>query len=163
MHEQFGSNARLTEMQSALGRIGLRRLPSRIAARSRIASRLQAALADQTVFHTAAVPERLQPAWYRYYCQVNPDGLGAGWDRDRVLLALSEAGVPAGSGACPQLQRERAFADHLHPDDPPTPAAQCLGERSVALAIHHAMTVQELDRIDAALRQVASAAAAQQD
>ncbi|MEO0972669.1 MAG: DegT/DnrJ/EryC1/StrS family aminotransferase, partial [Pseudomonadota bacterium] len=158
VHEAVGGNARLTEMQSALGRIGLARLQERVGARRRLAERLQGALEGQSTIVARRPPTHLGPAWYRFYCQVDPAALASGWSRDRVLLALADAGVPAGSGACPTLQRERAFEGHRLPADVHTPGAEQLGERSVALAIHHAMDEAHIGQMCAALQRIGRSA-----
>ena len=78
LHERFGSNFRLTELQSAIGRIQLQRLPEWRAIRTRNALLLADALADLTAVRVPLPPEHLTHAWYKFYAFVQPEALADG-------------------------------------------------------------------------------------
>ena len=74
----YGSNFRLTELQSAIGRIQLQRLPEWTAARTRNALLLAEALADCSAVREPLPPEGITHAWYKFYAFVKPDALAEG-------------------------------------------------------------------------------------
>ena len=95
LHERFGSNFRLTELQSAIGRIQLQRLPEWTAARTRHALLLAEALGDLSAVRVPLPPAGIEHAWYKFYAFVEPEALALGWIRDRILSEVTEAGYPA--------------------------------------------------------------------
>ena len=122
LHESFGTNWRLTEMQSAIGRIQLRRMPEWHAARAANAAALTEALEP---FAGEGGPVRLatlgsgnirefdngtRHAWYKYYAYVRSENLKDGWDRDRIAEAITAAGIPCMQGSCSEIYLEKAFA-----------------------------------------------------
>ena len=48
-------------------------------------------------------------AFYRLGAYVVPDALASGWDRDRILRAISAEGVAVQYGSCAEIYREDAF------------------------------------------------------
>ena len=68
----YGSNFRLTEFQSAIGRIQLQRLPEWTAARTRNALLLAEALGDLPAVRVPLPPECIEHAWYKFYGFVKP-------------------------------------------------------------------------------------------
>lgn len=160
LHDRFGSNFRLTEMQSAIGRVQLRRLPEWRACRQRQATRLSEALADLAAVRVPLPPAHVEHAWYRFHAFVRPGALAAGWSRDRILAELEALGLPALSGSCSEIYRERSFlAAGLAPAQP-LPVARHLGETSLMLPLAPTLPDGELERWIAGLRRVLAAAAA---
>lgn len=162
LHESFGTNWRMTELQSVIGRIQLTRMPDWHVKRARNAARITAALAP---FAGESGPVRLpQPccadcncdqdggcrsAWYKYYAFVRPENLAPGWDRDRIAAEISGLGVPCMQGSCSEMYLEKAFDDTgLRPDDR-LPAARELGETSLMFVVHPTLT--DVDMIKTAI------------
>ena len=160
VHDGFGSNWRLTESQSAIGRIQLGKLLGWIDGRRRLAEQLNAGLADVEALRIPSPPERVGHAYYRFYLFVRPERLEVGWDRDRILTAIVEEGVPIATGSCSEMYLERAFDGR--PDRPADrlPVAKALGETSLALALHPALGSTEIEDMIAAIRKVMGQAAA---
>ena len=75
LHETFGTNMRLTEMQSAIGRIQLRRLPDWVATRRRNAAILTKAFAKITALRVTVPPEDVFHSYYKYYAFLRPEML----------------------------------------------------------------------------------------
>ena len=166
LHDRFGTNWRLTEMQSAIGMIQLRRMADWTALRQRNATILLAALAP---YAGEDGPARL-PAprcagcdggctdsgchhgWYRFYVFVRQSGLADGWSRDRIVSELQNFGVPCMQGSCSEIYLERAFEeDDSHPITR-LETARRLGETSVAFLIHPTID-------DATMAEIAASAA----
>ena len=160
LHDGFGSNWRLTESQAAIGRIQLGKLDTWRERRLALARRLDSGLADLPGLRLPAGPSRLGLAYYRYYIHVRPEALAPAWDRDRILVALSAEGVPVLSGSCSEMYLEHAFDDRPERPAERLPIARELGETSLALALHAALTEREVDDVIAAFQKVVARATA---
>lgn len=153
LHESIGTNWRMTEMQSAIGRIQLGRMPGWHAARTRNAQLLADALAP---FAGEGGPVRvpLPPcpgcrcaagagcthAFYRFYAYVRPENLGPGWNRDRIAAEITGRGVTCMQGSCSEIYREKAFDGTGWRPAAPLPHAQALGETSLMFLVHPTIT-----------------------
>ncbi|HSV91822.1 MAG TPA: DegT/DnrJ/EryC1/StrS family aminotransferase, partial [Desulfobacterales bacterium] len=105
VHDSFGTNWRMTEMQAALGRRGMTHLPAWLERRRRSARILDGALADIPAIRTAVPAEGTAHAYYKYYAYLRPERLREGWSRDRVASAVVAEGVPCFTGTCPEIYR----------------------------------------------------------
>jgi len=144
LHERFGSNFRLAELQSAIGRIQLQRLPEWTAIRTRNALLLAEALGDLPAVRVPLPPEHLTHAWYKFYAFVQPEALADGWRRDRILSEITALGYPALSGSCSEIYLEKCFQDAgLAPADR-LPVARELGETSLMFLVHPTITPEQM-------------------
>lgn len=160
LHTTFGSNFRMTEMQAAVGRIQLGRMPQWHAARARNAARLRAASQAAPGLRAPAVPEHMEHAWYRYYAFVEPEKLKAGWTRDRIIQEIVAKGVPCYSGSCPEVYLEKAFDNTGFRPGQRLPVARELGETSLMFLVHPTLTEIEIDKTCAAIHDVMTQAVA---
>jgi dTDP-4-amino-4,6-dideoxygalactose transaminase len=154
LHDRFGSNFRITELQSAIGRIQLHHLPEWTAARTRNAMQLAAALADLPVVRVPLPPEGFEHAWYKFYAFVKPDALSAGWSRDRILSEISALGYPAFSGSCSEIYLERCFLEAGLAPSERLPVARMLGETSLMFLVHPTITLEQMSGYADAVRSV---------
>lgn len=144
LHQRFGSNFRLTEIQSAIGRLQLQRLPDWTRVRQAHAQTLIDALAGIPVLRLPLPPEHLTHAWYKFHAYVIPEALAPGWSRDRLLADLQNAGVPAFSGSCSEIYRERCFQEAGFAPHQPLPVAHQLGETSLMFLVHPTITAEQM-------------------
>ncbi len=144
LHERFGSNFRLTELQSAIGRIQLERLPEWAAARTRNALLLAEALGDLPAVRVPLPPDGIEHAWYKFYAFVKPEALAEGWSRDRILSEITEAGYPAFSGSCSEIYLEKCFQDAGLAPAERLPVARLLGETSLMFLVHPTITPEQM-------------------
>jgi dTDP-4-amino-4,6-dideoxygalactose transaminase len=134
----------MTEMQAALGRQQLERLPEWLAARRRNAAILAAGLRRLSLLRVPEPPEHVGHAWYKFYAFGRPDRLARGWTRDRIMAAIADRGVPCFSGSCSEIYREHAFAERgLAPQRPRT-VARALGATSLMLLVHPTLTPEDM-------------------
>ncbi len=144
LHERFGSNFRLTELQSAIGRIQLQRLPEWTSARTRNALLLADALADCSAVRVPLPPEGITHAWYKFYAFVKPDTLADGWSRDRILSEIASLGYPALAGSCSEIYLEKCFQEAgLAPAERLTMARE-LGETSLMFLLHPTIIPEQM-------------------
>lgn len=145
------ANWRLTEFQSAIGRAQLRKLPVWLELRRRNANILAAGLKNIAGLRIPPSPANVEPAWYRFYAFLLPKHLLSGWNRDLIIAAINAEGVPCHAGCCPDVTREKAFGQN-QPED--HPAAQKLGETSLAFPVHPTLNIDEMDAVVQAVTKV---------
>ncbi len=181
VHESFGTNWRMLEMQAVIGRIQLRRMSDWSAARARNARAIWAACAE---FEAVRVPglgcsgccgdgSRVKPgmtveslsctrqdslgcehAHYKCYAYVQPERLAAGWTRDRIVEAIMAEGVPCYQGSCSEVYLEKAFDGTGWRPEVRLPVARALGETSVMFLVHPTLTQVEIDKTCEVIRKV---------
>ena len=146
----FGTNWRMLEMQAAIGRIQLRRMPGWTAQRTAHAAALQHAMLPFAgpggVLHLPAVPSHSVHAHYKWYAYVRPEHLAPGWSRDRIIEAVSAQGVPCYQGSCSEVYLEKAFDNTGWRPAQRLPVARQLGETSLMLLVHPTLTAIEIDK-----------------
>ena len=151
LHEGFGSNYRLTEIQGAIGRLQLRELDRWVTKRRENARQLNQRVAEIPALRTTLPPDDLIHSYYKFYAFVRPSKLRTGWSRDRILTALEAEGLPGLSGSCPEIYREKAFEDQVFSV---LPVARRLGETSLMLPVHPTLEASDIDDMVGALRKI---------
>ncbi|GAB6165223.1 DegT/DnrJ/EryC1/StrS aminotransferase family protein [Thermostilla marina] len=136
LHDSIGTNWRMTEMQAAIGRVVLRKLPDWVTRRRRLADRLTAALKGHPAVRVPVPTDMFEHAYYKFYFFVQPGRLLPGWNRDRVIQALLAEGIPCGTGICPEIYLEGAFRRRGSRPVWRLPVAKELGETAVMLQVH---------------------------
>lgn len=153
VHRGFGSNWRMTEMQSALGRVLLRKLDARVAQRRRHAAVLDAAFAQLPALRVVKPAAEVECAYYKYYVYVRPEKLASGWTRDRILEAINAEGIPVSTGGCTEIYLEDAFPPQWKPASR-FPIARELGETGMMFQVHTTLTEVDMRETAAAVEKV---------
>jgi dTDP-4-amino-4,6-dideoxygalactose transaminase len=138
-----GYNYRMTDIQAAIGREQLKRLPDIIARRRALAERYREALDG-----LEGVTPPFEPAWARSNWQSYCVGLPQGVDQRQVMQAMLDAGVATRRGIM-NMHQERAHADVALPHS--LLRSQIARDRSVLLPLYAQMTVDEQDKVISAL------------
>jgi dTDP-4-amino-4,6-dideoxygalactose transaminase len=160
LHESFGTNWRMLEMQAVIGRIQLGRMPDWTAKRQANALRLSQALlvfsGTEGVlrlpkFGCASCPGQCGAAGcthaqYKFYVYVCPENLAPGWSRDRIVQAINASGVPCYQGSCSEVYLEKAFDGTGWRPPERLPVAQELGETSLMFLVHPTLTDAEITK-----------------
>jgi hypothetical protein len=143
LHDSFGTNWRMTEMQSAIGRIVLRRVPHWLARRRRFASLLDENLIGLPGLRIARPGREIEHAYYKYYAFVCPEALRPSWNRDRIMQAVNAQGVPCSVGSCSEIYLEKAFMPELRNMER-LPIAKELGETSLMFMVHPTLSDEHI-------------------
>lgn len=153
LHESFGTNWRLTEMQSAIGRVALKKVRSWIETRRSYAQMLTDAFREIPGIRITVPPTVVDHAYYKYYAFVDPDSLRTGWNRDRIMESVCAREVPCFSGSCSEMYMEKAFPESCRPVTR-LPVAQELGETSLMFLVHPTLRPEHMERTIVAVRSV---------
>ncbi|AHZ68780.1 putative aminotransferase [Pseudomonas mandelii JR-1] len=154
LHESFGTNWRMLEVQGVIGRIQLRRMAQWRASRINYAERIWSQARDLKGLRVPAVSENCAHAAYKCYVFVEPQQLKADWSRDRILSEISALGVPCFSGSCSEVYLEKAFDDTGWRPEARLPVAKELGETSLMFLVHPTLTEAEIDKTCEVIRTV---------
>ena len=155
LHESFGTNWRMIEVQAAIGRIQLRRMAAWSARRTWIANEIRNALAPFASAVRLPVPgEGFTHAYYRQYAYVRPQGLKNGWTRDRIIDECVARGAIVMQGSCSEVYLERAFDNTPWRPAHRMPVARELGETSLMFLCHPTLTDEEVARIASVVAEV---------
>lgn len=169
LHESFGTNWRMTEMQAVLGRIQLTRMPEWTAKRTANAQAILDACAnwEDKGYLSAPVMEQTPGfedcihAYYKLYVYVQPDNLPKDWSRDRIIEEINERGVPCYSGSASEVYLEKAFDNTGFRPETRLPVAKQLGETSLMFLVHPTLTADEINQtiqaIDSVFAKIADA------
>lgn len=187
LHESFGTNWRMLEMQAAIGRIQLHRMSDWASIRQANAAALMAAFEPfsgangpvripqlgcggkfngitdtcTTCFGSSRVEffeKRCVHGWYKFYAYVRPENLASGWTRDRIIETINAHGVPCYYGSCSEVYLEKAFDNTGFRPTQRLPVAKELGETSLMFLIHPTLTNSEISKSCTVIQKVMSQA-----
>jgi dTDP-4-amino-4,6-dideoxygalactose transaminase len=145
LHESFGTNWRLTEMQSAIGRIQLKRMGQWFEKRNTNANAIALSLANFDCIRITEIPDYIEHAHYKYYAFIKPELLNEGWTRDRIVNEVNAAGVPCFQGSCSEVYLEKAFDNTSFRPKQALSIAKELGETSLMFLVHPTLTADEIE------------------
>lgn len=160
LHESFGTNWRMMEMQAVVGRIQLKRMPEWHRIRLEYASRIWDNARRLPALRVPEVPQHIVHAAYKTYVFVEPQALKADWNRDRILHEINAAGVPAYSGSCSEVYLEKAFDGTPWRPQTSLPVAKALGETSLMFLVHPTLTDANIARTNEVITSVVQQASA---
>ena len=143
VHDSFGTNWRMTEMQAAIGRIQLQKLDTWVRQRRNNAAALASMLGSLPGVSTPAPGGDFYHSFYKLYVTLDSEFLRVDWNRDRIVKDIARAGMPCLAGICPEMYREQAFTK-AGLASAPLRAAQYLGERSMLLLVHPTLSAEDL-------------------
>lgn len=157
LHDSFGTNWRMMEMQAVIGRIQLKKMDEWTKIRTQNAKILRDALTQfageqqflripDIEFHQVMGGDSVH-AYYKYYVYVRPENLPENINRDSILNALNEKKIPCFSGSCSEIYLEKAFDNHPSRPNVRLTVAKELGETSLMFLIHPTLTTTEMQTI----------------
>jgi dTDP-4-amino-4,6-dideoxygalactose transaminase len=143
-YPELGYNYRLTDIQAAVGREQLKRLPEILRRRRRLADRYHQLLAG-----IPGLRPPTEPAWARTNWQSYCVWLPEGCDQRRVMQQLLDAGIATRRGVmC--AHREPAYTTVYGPQS--LPVSEAAQDHTIVLPLYPQMTEADQDRVVAALR-----------
>jgi dTDP-4-amino-4,6-dideoxygalactose transaminase len=146
LHESFGTNWRMTEMQAAIGRIQLKRMPYWHKKRLSNANSIWITAKQCKGLRVPVIPNYIEHAAYKCYVFVELGRLNKDWSRDRIIREISALGVPCYSGSCSEVYLEKAFDDTKFIPKERMANARKLGEASLMFLVHPTLTEDEIQQ-----------------
>lgn len=161
LHESFGTNWRMLEVQAVLGRLQLQKMAEWTERRTQIADQMMTAL-DQfpDILRVPKPKADMTHAYYRLYAYVRPEALAAGWSRDRIVAECTALGAPVFQGSCSEVYLEKAFDGRDFRPKGRLPNAKALGENSLMFLTHPNITDHHINSVNDVLCGVLSQASA---
>lgn len=141
--DRAGFNYRMSDVQAAIMRVQLRRLPELLAARTAIAEGYHERLADLEGISLPVVLEDRTHPWQSYLLTAGPE-----LDRDAIVTGLRGRGVGSNFGT---------YASHVQPVYGSTqecPVSARLFRTQFALPMHANLTSDDVDYVAEQLREV---------
>ena len=154
LHDSFGTNWRMMEMQAVIGRLQLKEMLQWTEKRIENMSRIWNAFENSPYFTVAKPSSDYVHAAYKCYVQVNVDALPEGWSRDRIMAEINALGVPCFSGSCSEVYLEKAFDNTSWRPEQRLVQAQQLGETSLMFLVHPTLSEMSMDKTIAAITTV---------
>lgn len=146
LHESFGTNYRMTEMQAAIGRIQLERMDQWHETRFVYSRKIWESAKKLDSLRVPDIPDYIEHACYKCYVFVEPEKLKPDWDRDRIMNAITAEGIPCFSGSCSEVYLEKAFEETGWRPEERLPCAKELGETSLMFMVHPTLSEDEIDK-----------------
>lgn len=146
LHESFGTNWRMLEVQGVIGRIQLRRMAEWRESRFSHAQRIWSQARQLKGLRVPPVPDDCAHAAYKCYVFVETQQLKSDWSRDRIISEITALGVPCFSGSCSEVYLEKAFDETGWRPASGLPVAKELGETSLMFLVHPTLTDAEIDK-----------------
>lgn len=159
LHESFGTNYRMTEIQAVIGLSQLKKMPKWTLMRTSNAHLIQESL-EQFSGNNGIVRvcqlkgEGNVHAYYKFYTYVRDENLAKGWHRDRIINEINNRGIPCFSGSCPEIYLENAFNNtNLRPKER-LPIAKKLGETSLVFLVHPTISKEDIESACSVIKNV---------
>lgn len=154
LHQSIGTNWRLTEIQAAIGRQQLKKLPAWHAQRIKNASVLAREFKKNPALRVIEPPANIEHAYYKYDVFIVTDKLKKDWNRDRIMTALNEHGIPCFTGSCSEIYLETAFDGYGKQPKERLPVARVLGETGLTFLVHPTLGYGEMKHVCSVVKKV---------
>ena len=160
LHDAFGTNARMTEVQAAIGRLQLRKLNKWVLLRNRNSNILKKELSEVNAlfipnFRCASCTSECKKkktneklclhANYKFYAYVRKSHLKRGWSRNRIIDELNTKHTPCFQGSCSEIYREKAFSKICKQKR--LTNARAMSENSIMFLVHPTLKISEMKKM----------------
>lgn len=168
LHNSFGTNYRMMEIQGAIGRYQLKLLPEwnkkRVINQEKIWEYCQSIpglrVPNFKCYSCSCDNSNTscRHAAYKAYVFIEPKELKNNWNRDKIIDSINNLGVPCYSGSCSEVYLEEAFQASNFKPKKRLEVAKELGETSLMFLVHPTLTNDEIEKTCNAIKVVMSEA-----
>ena len=146
IHETFGTNWRMTEMQAVIGQIQLRRMSEWQDKRIKNAEKIWKTAKQFKGLRVPIVHSYIEHAAYKCYVFVDINFLKTDWSRERIIEEINMLGVPCYLGSCSEVFLEKSFDKTGFKPQYKLPNASRLGKESIMFLVHPTLTDAEIKK-----------------
>lgn len=146
LHDSFGTNWRMLEIQAAVGLKQLEKMPNWTETRRTYAEQILAVARQFSSLRVPSIPDYIEHAFYKCYVFVEPQQLKSSWNRDRIIDAINQHQVPCFSGSCSEVYLEKAFDNTTFRPQRALTTAIELGHTSLMFLVHPTLQQHEIDK-----------------
>ena len=155
----FGTNLRLTEIQSLAGIEQLKDLKKIQKKREKMALEFhKITLKYKNYIESYFPPSEIRSAWYRFYFFVRPNIKNKKLIRFKIIKELKKMNIKCFTGTCPEIYLEKSFKNLKNFKHKRLKNCKTLGETSIALDVNHTISSyqhkKDLDKIDKTLKKI---------
>jgi dTDP-4-amino-4,6-dideoxygalactose transaminase len=175
LHESFGTNARMMEIQAVIGRIQLKRMAEWTLQRNLnseiLTKELECFLGPNGLLRIPTFACNIEcsrsakkcqtkesgqcrHAFYKYYVYLNIQKIGQGWNKERIIETINKAGIPCNSGSCSEVYLEKAFESSKLKPTLRLSNAQSIGESAIMFYVHPTISEKEMHLAGSIIRQI---------
>ena len=145
IHDSFGSNFRMMEIQAAIGRIQLVKLNEWLSKRKHNARMISETCCRLPCFRVPQIPTEIKHAYYKLCLFVDLSKMRTNWTRDRLIKEINDLGTPCLQGSCSEIYLEKAFDNTSFRPKQRLENAKLLGETSITFLVHPTLTEIEIE------------------
>ncbi len=135
--DYFGTNLRITEIQSLAGLDQLKNLKKIQKKREKMARDYFNLISKYKKYFEIYFPEKkIKSAWYRFYFFLKINKKNSQNIRMRIIKNLRQNGIKSFTGSCPEIYLEKSFKNFKQKR---LINCKTLGEKSIALDLNHTL------------------------
>ena len=140
----FGTNLRITEIQSVAGIEQLKNIKSIQKKREKIAKGYFKIISIYKDHLRCYMPKKnIKNAWYRFYFFLNPQIKNYQKLRFKIIKLLKDNNIKCFTGACPEIYLEKSFKNLKNTKFKRLKNCKLLGDISLALDVNHTLSNYE--------------------
>ena len=147
VHDSFGTNWRMLEMQAVIGRIQLKKMAEWTKIRTQNAEKIWNICREFDFIRVPDIQDHICHAHYKCYVFINPEKLASNWNRDLIISELNSRGIPCYQGSCSEVYMEHAFANTKWIPEKRLENAKKLGETSLMFLVHPTLSQDDNDKL----------------
>ncbi len=145
IHDSFGSNFRLTEMQSSIGNAQLLYIKERVKLRQRNANQYIKNFKNCKFIITPIIPKNITHSFYRLYLRFNFKFIKKNWNKNKIINKLNKLGFECSEGACSEIYNEKCFRNSKFKVKKSLKNCVELSKSSFALKVDHTISLQTIN------------------
>jgi len=147
LHDEFGTNLRMTEMQAAIGRVQLSKISKWLKIRQKHAGLLSKVFSNISALRVTIPPRHVRHAFYKYYVFLQPTYLQDNFKRAQLISEIRSRGFSCSTGICGEIYLEKAFEKHQLNINRRLPVSRQLFETSLMFRVDPAITEEDIENM----------------
>jgi dTDP-4-amino-4,6-dideoxygalactose transaminase len=154
IHDHIGTNARMTEIQSAIGRYQLKNLNYFIEKRNMNAKILFQKLSKFKSLNLPKIPNNYKHAFYRYVIILNSLYIKKNYSRSKIMDLIYKEKIFCNVGGCPAIYKELYFKKNNFVPKKKLHNTEFISDKTISFQIDHTITKKDLLEMSQKLQKI---------